>query len=92
MSTNGETRATPQAILRHNTTLHGQYERNPLQFAGTDTFERHLAFDNVVDPEAAGPRERFEALARSVRDALCPRGRMGAHGHPECRGFRKILE
>src|SRR5712671_2188968 len=73
MGANSETRGTPQAILRHNTTLHSQYERNPLQFAGTDTFERHLVFDNVVDPEAAGPRERFEAFARSVRDVLSQR-------------------
>ena len=30
-------------------------------------------FDNVVDPAAAGPRERFEAVARSVRDILSQR-------------------
>ena len=36
-------------------------------------YERHLFFDNVVDPEAAGPRERFEAVARSVRDVLSQR-------------------
>ena len=36
-------------------------------------YERHLLFDNVVAPEAAGPRERFEAAARSVRDVLSQR-------------------
>ncbi len=36
-------------------------------------YERHLIFDNVVDPAAAGPRARFEALARSVRDILSQR-------------------
>ena len=36
-------------------------------------YERHLLFDNVVDPAAAGPRERFEAVARSVRDILSQR-------------------
>jgi starch phosphorylase len=36
-------------------------------------YERHLVFDNVVDPAAAGPRERFEAVARSVRDRLSQR-------------------
>jgi starch phosphorylase len=36
-------------------------------------YERHLIFDNVVDPAVAGARERFEALARSVRDMLSQR-------------------
>ena len=36
-------------------------------------YERHLVFDNVVDLAAAGPRERFEALAHSVRDILSQR-------------------
>src|SRR5580692_10794579 len=36
-------------------------------------YERHLVFDNVVDAAAAGPRERFEAMARSVRDILSQR-------------------
>jgi starch phosphorylase len=73
MSAKSETKGKPQAILQHNTSLHSQYERNPLQFARADTYERHLVFDNVVDPEAAGPRERFEAFARSVRDVLSQR-------------------
>src|SRR5262249_46137235 len=46
-----------------------------LQFAGSSnaSYERHLIFDNVVALEAAGPRERFEAFARSVRDILSQR-------------------
>ena len=36
-------------------------------------YERHLIFDDVVAPEAAGLRERFEAAARSVRDVLSQR-------------------
>ncbi|HEY4884679.1 MAG TPA: glycogen/starch/alpha-glucan phosphorylase [Myxococcales bacterium] len=36
-------------------------------------YERHLLFDNVADPAAAGTRERYEALARSVRDVLSQR-------------------
>ena len=36
-------------------------------------YERHLLFDNVVDPAATGPRERYEAAARSVRDVLSQR-------------------
>jgi starch phosphorylase len=52
-----------------------QYGCGPLEFAGTDEalYERHLLFDNVVKPTAAGPRERFEAVARSVRDVLSQR-------------------
>jgi len=46
---------------------------SPAQFAGTDTLSATLCFDNVVAPEAAGPRERFEAFARSVRDVLSQR-------------------
>ncbi len=52
-----------------------QYACGPVPFAGTDNafYERHLVFDNVVDPAGAGPRERFEAFARSVRDILSQR-------------------
>ena len=52
-----------------------QYECGPIQFTGTADalYERHLLFDNVVDPAAVGPRERYEAVARSVRDVLSQR-------------------
>ncbi len=52
-----------------------QYGCGPVQFAGTDNalYERHLLFDTVVDLKDAGPRERFEAVARSVRDILSQR-------------------
>jgi starch phosphorylase len=52
-----------------------QYGCGPVQFSGTDNalYERHLLFDNVIDLKAAGARERFEALARSVRDILSQR-------------------
>src|SRR5262249_15692715 len=33
-------------------------------------YDAHLLFDNVVDRAAVGPRQRYEALARSVRDLL----------------------
>jgi starch phosphorylase len=36
-------------------------------------YERHLVFDNVVDRAAADARDRFEALAHSVRDILSQR-------------------
>jgi starch phosphorylase len=52
-----------------------QYGCGPIQFAGTSDalYERHLIFDNVVDPATAHRRERFEAIARSVRDVLSQR-------------------
>ncbi len=57
------------AELRH------RYGCGPVKFSGTDDalYERHLVFDNVVLPAAVGPRERFEALARSVRDVRSQR-------------------
>jgi glycogen phosphorylase len=52
-----------------------QYGCGPIEFTGTDNafYERHLLFDSVVDPAAAGARERYEAVARSVRDVLSQR-------------------
>jgi len=52
-----------------------QYGCGPIQFTGTADalYERHLLFDNVVDPAAVGARERYEAVARSVRDVLSQR-------------------
>jgi starch phosphorylase len=55
--------------------LREQYGCRPFDFAGKDNalYERHLLFDNVVKPAAAGARERFEAVARSTRDILAQR-------------------
>ena len=52
-----------------------QYGCGPIHFAGTDnaSYERHLVFDNAINPAVATGRERFEAVARSVRDALSQR-------------------
>jgi len=52
-----------------------QYGCGPVELTGTDSalYERHLLFDNVVSPSAVVARERFEALARSVRDILSQR-------------------
>jgi len=52
-----------------------QYGCGPVQFTGTPDalYERHLLFDNVQQLTAAGPRECFEAAARSVRDVLSQR-------------------
>src|SRR3984893_18732100 len=52
-----------------------QYGCGPIHFSGTNDalYERHLLFDDVVAPAAAGMRERFAAAARSVRDVLSQR-------------------
>ena len=50
------------------------YGCGPIQFTGSDgLYERHLIFDNIKDPAATGPREHFEAAARSIRDVLSQR-------------------
>ena len=36
-------------------------------------YERHLLFDDVIDPATATARQRFEAFARSLRDILSQR-------------------
>jgi starch phosphorylase len=52
-----------------------RYGCGPIQFSGTDEalYERHLLFDDIIDPAEAGPREKFEAMARSVKDVLSQR-------------------
>src|SRR5262249_25581029 len=52
-----------------------QYGCGPVHLFGTHNglYERHLLFDNVIDLSAADSRDRFEALARSVRDILSQR-------------------
>jgi starch phosphorylase len=56
-------------------TLSQQYGCGPVPLAGNENalYERRLVFDNVVDPASSGPRERFEAFARAVRDILSQR-------------------
>ena len=55
--------------------LRKQYGSGEIKFAGEENafYERHLVFDNVIDLADAGPRERFEAVAHSVRDILSQR-------------------
>ena len=53
-----------------------RYACGPVHFSGREDglFERHIMFDNVIDPAAAEPRDCYEAVARSVRDVLSQRG------------------
>jgi starch phosphorylase len=52
-----------------------QYECGAVNFSGDPnaSYERHLLFDHVVEPDAASLRERFEAVALSLRDLLVQR-------------------
>ena len=58
----------PAALLRG-------YACSAAMFAGAPDalYERHLKFDNIVDPPTADTRERYEAAARAVRDILSDR-------------------
>ena len=52
-----------------------RFNCGPVSFSGSSTalYERHLTFDQVVPIAAATARDRFEAVARSVRDLLSQR-------------------
>ncbi|HEU5195859.1 MAG TPA: glycogen/starch/alpha-glucan phosphorylase [Methylomirabilota bacterium] len=52
-----------------------QYGCGPVRFTGTNDalYERHLTFDSVLPLSAAGARERYEAVAHSLRDVLSQR-------------------
>jgi starch phosphorylase len=65
----------PTAIEPTASELLEQYGCGPIRFSGHNDalYERHLLFDDIIDPNAAGARERFEAAARSVRDVLSQR-------------------
>ena len=67
--------AAKRQALPETERLIRQYGCGPVQFSGTDEalYERHLLFDNGVDLAEATARDRFEALARSVRDVLSQR-------------------
>jgi starch phosphorylase len=50
-----------------------RYQRGPLQVGQTDSYDRHVVLDHAVSLEKASHRERFEAVARSLRDLLTQR-------------------
>ena len=64
-----------RALLPDLQRLATRYGCGPVHFSGTDEalYERHLLFDSGVDLAEATARDRFEALARSVRDVLSQR-------------------
>jgi starch phosphorylase len=52
-----------------------RYGCGPVRLAGASDalYERHLMFGSLTDPAEAGLRQRYEAVARSVRDILAQR-------------------
>ena len=55
----------PRALAR--------YECGKLRFTGTDNYDRHVVFDHAVSMQDASERQRFEAVARALRDLLTQR-------------------
>src|SRR5277367_5135925 len=67
---------SPKAVIADpGSKLVAQYGCGPVKFTGTEEalYERHLLFDNIVDVSHVSMRERFEAVALSVRDVLSQR-------------------
>ena len=56
-------RASKQAALK-------QYDCGPIRLTGSGDalYEQNLLLDSIVDPATVAARERYEAVARSVRD------------------------
>ena len=52
-----------------------RYNCGPVKFSGDENalYERHLTFDQVVPYSSAPPRDKFEAIAHSIRDVLSQR-------------------
>src|SRR5262245_46297606 len=56
-------------------TLLDRFNCGPVKLSGGDNalYERHLTFDQVVPVAAATMRDKFEAIAHSIRDVLSQR-------------------
>ncbi len=59
----------------HQKTLLERYNCGPVKLSGDPNalYERHLTFDQVVPETAATARDKYEAIARSVRDVVSQR-------------------
>ena len=65
----------PHRLVDAARLMETQYGCGAVRLSGTSNalYERHLLFGSGVNPAGATARERFEALARSVRDILSQR-------------------
>ena len=52
-----------------------RYNCGPVKFSGGDNalYERHLTFDQIIPANTATHRDKFEAVAHSIRDVLSQR-------------------
>ena len=75
MSTKAVAKPQETPELEKIVSILAKYGCGPVRFVGTSDalYERHLLFDSVVDLSVATTRDRFEALARSIRDILSQR-------------------
>ena len=62
-------------LVRDAAALLKSYAISAALFSGSPDalYERHLKYDNIVEPETANTRERYKAAARAVRDILSDR-------------------
>jgi starch phosphorylase len=60
-----------------------RYQCGPLRIADHDGYDRRLVFDHIVSEVQASPRERFEALAWSLRDLLAQRWLLTDHTYDQ---------
>ena len=67
--------ATPVQASPDAAALLKSYAISAALFSGSPDalYERHLKYDNIVEPETANTRERYKAAARAVRDILSDR-------------------
>ena len=72
---NRAAQATAEQISPDAAAALKDYAISAALFAGAPDalYERHLKYDNIVEPDAANTRERYKAAARAVRDILSDR-------------------
>jgi glycogen phosphorylase len=68
--------------------LIGHYQRGPLSFTDTSNYDRHVVFDHAVSMETASARQRFEGVARVLRDLLTQRWLLTEQTHEEAKAKR----
>jgi starch phosphorylase len=75
MATKAAAQPAVSRRVRNVSKLLDQYGCGPIRFTGAENglYERHLLFDKAIDLAAATSRDRFDALARAVRDVLSQR-------------------
>jgi glycogen phosphorylase len=67
-----------------------RYNCGPVRLTGNSDalYERHLTFDQVIPSDQATARDKFEAIARSVRDVLSQRWLKTEQTYRQCNAKR----